>query len=694
MSSDMANATPNGVEAPALGRKYRSAPLPIKGVPGGIPYIIGNEAAERFSFYGMKGILVIFMTSYLFMMPGATTGEAMPEPMAIKNYHLFTTAVYFTPILGALLSDILFGKYLTIISLSIVYCLGHGVLAFMGAGDNINPAWMLFLGLGLISLGSGGIKPCVSAHVGDQFGESNSHLLSKIFGWFYFAINTGAFLSTLLTPWFLEWYGPHLAFGIPGVLMVVATFMFWLGRKSFVHVPAGGLAWFRETFSWTGISTILKLVVIYIFVAVFWALFDQTGSSWVLQTQDLDRYWLGVHWLPSQIQAVNPIMILILIPTFTFVLYPMINKVFKLTPIRKMGIGLFIMIIGFGMVAVLQESIDAGARPSIGWQIAAYAILTASEVMVSITCLEFSYTQAPRTMKSIIMAIFLMSVSLGNIFTAVVNNSILVHSNAADVKSLASSYVYADKDGQGIDRAAAASAKGLHYESMPGEHFAITMAGFDGVLGSEDDIKLGFAPDGSMSGFVSGEADAIEQGVERIGAAWKADGRLPLPEVGTAMIHSLTDPWGQPLHYELRSGNQFIVSSEGPDRVWQSEYDIRAEVTVTSKTASERAEAAEAEAGDQGGDWLAWSHPATTWLERRRLELQKNKGDAAAGASDGSVAEGEFTRDIRWDIGGATTLSGASYYWFFTWLMLGTAVLYVPVGYLYRPKTYLQVESD
>ncbi len=281
----------NSQTTTTAGHRYRTAPVAAPGMPAGIPYIIGNEAAERFSFYGMKGILVIFMTTYLFLLPGASSMEPMPEPKAIENYHLFTTAVYLTPLFGALLSDILFGKYLTIITLSVVYCLGHGVLALMGAGEGINPGWMLFLGLGLISIGSGGIKPCVSAHVGDQFGETNSHLLSKVFGWFYFAINTGAFLSTLMTPWFLEWYGPHLAFGVPGVLMVIATIMFWMGRKVFIHVPAGGEKWFKEVFSWTGLSAILKLLVIYVFVAVFWALFDQTGSSWVLQARDLDRNW-------------------------------------------------------------------------------------------------------------------------------------------------------------------------------------------------------------------------------------------------------------------------------------------------------------------------------------------------------------------------------------------------------------------
>ena len=176
-----------------------------------------------------------------------------------------------------------------------------------------------------------------------------------------------------------------------------------------------------------------KLSSIFIFVAVFWALFDQAGSSWVLQAEDLDRNWLGVEWLSSQIQAINPIMIVFFVPVFNGInrlkwpgLYAIISTYFPLTPLRKISIGLFVMVIGFAIVAILQGKIDNGEYPSIGWQVFAYAILTASEVMVSITCLEFAYTQAPRAMKSVIMALFLMSVALGNLFTAAVNAVIQV----------------------------------------------------------------------------------------------------------------------------------------------------------------------------------------------------------------------------------------------------------------------------
>jgi POT family proton-dependent oligopeptide transporter len=146
----------------------------------------------------------------------------------------------------------------------------------------------------------------------------------------------------------------------------------------------------------------------------------------VLQAEDMNLRWLGMDWLPSQIQVLNPILVMVLIPLFQFVLYPAINRVFRMTPLRKIGIGLFVMTAGFGLSAVVQGWIDGGAKPSIAWQFVAYCIITSAEVMVSITGLEFSYSQAPKTMKSVIMAVWLLSVSLGNYVTAAVNHWIQV----------------------------------------------------------------------------------------------------------------------------------------------------------------------------------------------------------------------------------------------------------------------------
>jgi POT family proton-dependent oligopeptide transporter len=109
------------------------------------------------------------------------------------------------PSLRKIIADGWLGKYRTILSLSIVYCLGSLTLACLDTswGIAIGQRTMLAVGLALICIGSGGIKPCVSANVGDQFGESNNHLLSKMFGWFYFSINAGSFISSIICPWML-----------------------------------------------------------------------------------------------------------------------------------------------------------------------------------------------------------------------------------------------------------------------------------------------------------------------------------------------------------------------------------------------------------------------------------------------------------------------------------------------------------
>jgi len=135
----------------------------------------------------------------------------------------------------------------------------------------------------------------------------------------------------------------------------------------------------------------------------------------------MDRQLFGVELLSAQIQAANPLLVMLLIPVFSYVVYPAIDRVFTLTPLRKIAIGLFVAAAAFAIPTAIQSSIDQGGSPSIGWQLLAYVVLTSAEVMVSITCLEFSYTQAPKTMKSFVMAFFMLSISLGNLFTSAVN---------------------------------------------------------------------------------------------------------------------------------------------------------------------------------------------------------------------------------------------------------------------------------
>lgn len=418
--------------------------------PKSIPYIIGNEAAERFSFYGMKAILTTFLVAQFFNPSGDPALNDVARAKANEETHFFITLAYLTPVFGGLLADWFLGKYRTILYISLFYCAGHACLALF---ENSLQGFMF--GLVLIAIGAGGIKPCVSANVGDQFDKNNEHLISKAFSLFYFSINFGAFFSTLLTPWLMKTYGPAVAFGVPGILMGIATFVFWLGNKKYVKVPPTGYK--KENFvainlyaltkigkikngqsildacqdkysakSIDGIKAVWRVLSVFMFIPIFWALYDQNGSEWVLQTSDkhMDLVFLGITWLPEQVQAINPILILLYIPLFQFIIYPLIEKAgIRFTAIKRIGVGLVLTALSFIVIAYIQTRLDVGITTNIAYQLLAYAILTAGEVLISITGLEFAYTQAPKTMKGTIMAFYMLTVSLGNYLVSLINKS-------------------------------------------------------------------------------------------------------------------------------------------------------------------------------------------------------------------------------------------------------------------------------
>lgn len=400
--------------------------------PPQIKYIVGNEAAERFSFYGMRAILTVFATS-LFVEVYALT-EAAAESRAESVFHLFVAAVYFTPLLGGYISDRFWGKYHTIIRLSLVYVAGHAVLALW---EN---AVGFYVGLGLIALGAGGIKPCVSAHVGDQFTQENKALLPKVFGIFYISINLGAVLASIVTPWTNAAWGSRVAFGIPGILMALATLVFWLGRNYYITVPPTGpkpdspakvlalalrRGWksARQKFGDTPVDdaiAVIRVAGILWPVIMFWALFDQTGSSWIHLTESMN---LHGFLRASMFQAINPAFILTLIPLFTIVIYPWLdNRGYKTTPIRRMTAGLFLTALSFVAVAGLSHWIAISEPNTVSafWIAVPYFILTSGEILVSVTGLEFAYTQAPRSVKSSVMSIWFLTTAFGNLLAATV----------------------------------------------------------------------------------------------------------------------------------------------------------------------------------------------------------------------------------------------------------------------------------
>jgi POT family proton-dependent oligopeptide transporter len=396
-------------------REFRTVPEATPDLPTGIPYIVGNEAAERFSYYGMKTILVGFMTKHLLDSSGQLA--VMTETDATECYHWFVSANYAIPMLGSIFADVWWGKYNTIIWLSLIYCLGHVALAV----DETRIG--LFVGLFLIAIGSGGIKPCVSAHLGDQFGQANRHLLKRVFDWFYMAINFGSCFSTVLTPWLLANpnYGPKWAFGIPAVFMGLATLVFWLGRYRYAHIPPQGLGFLRDAVKPQGIRSLRKICLIVCFIAVFWSVSDQTGSKWVLQAERMDRHFAWIEWNSQQFQVANPILVMILVPLFAYVVYPWLSRFITVRPLGKMSVGFFLTALAFGLSGWIELQLQAGHEMNIYWQLLGYVFMTAAEVLIYGTSLEFCYSQAPPSMKSLVMGLNVLSVSMGNMFTALVN---------------------------------------------------------------------------------------------------------------------------------------------------------------------------------------------------------------------------------------------------------------------------------
>ncbi len=425
-------------------------------MPPQIPFIIGNEACERFSFYGMRNILTVFLIDWL--LANQIPGRGDREAAAKATFHLFVFGVYFTPLLGGFLADRYLGKYRTILYISLIYCAGHACLALFP-----DHRTGFYAGLALIALGSGGIKPCVSALVGDQFTADNKHLVNKVFAVFYWSINLGSFFASLLIPKTLRLFGPAVAFGIPGVLMAIATFVFWLGRDHYVKVPParsdphsfGAVirsAWRNRrqggkfldraraeqpAEAVEGVKAVFRVLSIFAFIPFFWMLFDQKASTWVVQARSMNLRIGPWQFEPSQMQLVNPALVMLLIPVTTGVVYPFFKRRgWELTPLRRMPIGIALGATAFAIAGILNVPVAAGQRISVVWQVVPYVVLTIGEILVSVTGLEFAYTQAPLTMKSVIQ-------SFWNLTTAAANLAVALASALAFFQGTALFFYYA-----------------------------------------------------------------------------------------------------------------------------------------------------------------------------------------------------------------------------------------------------------
>ncbi|XP_002758792.3 solute carrier family 15 member 2 isoform X2 [Callithrix jacchus] len=358
--------------------------------PLSIAFIVVNEFCERFSYYGMKAVLTLYFLYFLHW----------NEDTSTSIYHAFSSLCYFTPILGAAIADSWLGKF-KVLSL---------------------------VGLSLIALGTGGIKPCVAAFGGDQFEETHAEERSRYFSVFYLAINAGSLISTFITPMLrgdVQCFGEDcyaLAFGVPGLLMVIALVVFAMGSKMYNKPPPEGnivaqvlkCIWFalsnrfknrsgdipkrQHWLDWAAekypkqlimdVKALTRILFLYIPLPMFWALLDQQGSRWTLQATRMNRN-LGFFVLqPDQMQVLNPLLVLIFIPLFDLVIYRLVSKCgIHFSSLRKMAVGMILACLAFAVAAAVEIKINEMAPAQPGSQEVFLQVLNLADDEMKVTML-------------------------------------------------------------------------------------------------------------------------------------------------------------------------------------------------------------------------------------------------------------------------------------------------------------------
>jgi POT family proton-dependent oligopeptide transporter len=386
--------------------------------PKGTFYIIAAEMAERFSIGGFTCIFMVFMTQYLFDNQG---NHEFTGPQAMVWYHNFMAAATFFSVIGAIAADALLGRYKAIIIFAIIYNFGYLTLVFFDSRSSL--AYSLIL----IAIGLGGIVSCFASHLGDQFGRKNRQQISQAYSWFWFAIAIGTSIATFLMPYLLEKFGPKIAFITMSLSLSIAVMIFYKGRKVFVTIPPiGWQRYLKEFQDKDNLKAIGNLAIIFTFTIFLHAVHEQSMSLWAMQAGEMNREinlgFFKLNLLQSQIELFEYTFISILIPLFSYVIYPFFEKFTRVTYLKKIAVAFFIAAASFAILAYAQSLIEQGREVGVIWQIVAYVLLSIEQMLIVATSFEVSYTHSPRSMKSTGLALYFLSISFGNLLISMVNS--------------------------------------------------------------------------------------------------------------------------------------------------------------------------------------------------------------------------------------------------------------------------------
>jgi POT family proton-dependent oligopeptide transporter len=426
--------------------------------PPAIWFFFWGEFAERSSYYGMRAILFLYMTKAL----------RMADTDASPAYSAFKMACYFLPLLGGYIADRWLGRYWTIVGFSIPYVAGHFILG-------IPNEFAMVIALALLAAGSGVTKPNISTLMGqtyDKLRPGQHGLRSAAFLWFYFSINVGALLSQLAMPEIRERYIlAHLepdvhvqavawlqegkditplvpqdvlqsaygvAFQFPAWLMVMALVIFAAGKRFYVDErPQPHILTAEERrLRW---QTLVRLFGIFGLVVLFWFGYEHNDTLWIAFIRDYVDLRLSFGSesktiAPDQLQFLNALFVLILVPLFNFVFMRLDPRVQIFTPMRKVLAGFLFTAVSIGIMSLAgfvaqghtEQLIEAGKSVEIAtvkvpvyWPAMAYILLTFGEVLVYGTMLELAYAAAPKSMKGFVTGCFLLTNTLGNFLNMV-----------------------------------------------------------------------------------------------------------------------------------------------------------------------------------------------------------------------------------------------------------------------------------
>lgn len=393
------------------------------GHPKGLYILFFTELWERFSYYGMRAILVLYLISSA---NGDNPGFGWDEADAISLYGTYTMLVYVMSIAGGLIADKLWGQKRTVLIGGLLLCLGHGILA-------VEALWAFYAGLGLIILGVGGLKPNISTMVGGLYPQGDVRR-DKGFTIFYIGINIGAFLSALIVGGVAEIYGWHYGFGLAGIGMLVGQAVFMWGQKFLKGVgeatkdlspseaeakakPLTSVEWDRMKVM--GISFLL--------IIVFWGAFEQAGglmNIYTAQKTDLSLSFslpfIGDAIPASWFQSVNAFFIITLgVPIASFWVWWK-NRGKESSSIFKMATGVIIMGTGFLFMSAASLQFEAEGSSAMYWLVLAYLFHTIGELCASPVALSYITKLAPLKYASLMMGAYFAATGLGNKVAGVV----------------------------------------------------------------------------------------------------------------------------------------------------------------------------------------------------------------------------------------------------------------------------------